>query len=250
MYFDTDSIIYLLKPGDTPLPLGTELGQFTDEIEPVIHPDFPEEEPRQRYVSAFVSGGPKNYCLELSFKNRDNSLPTLAEKKVSDFKTVIRGFSLSKETRQNINFSMMKNIVEKSMQLAAIAEDMEEDKLDDLLERQGLDMSASGIANPINAPIVERFSISIGDKRPIRGIKRKRKTQTIHSSDSEMDSEGDEMTIDYNEREVERSGDVMLGLFPTTMKRKYAAVVTKRVPDLTGEMLQNYLYPFGYVKED
>lgn len=82
LYFDTDSIIYLLKPGDTPLPLGDGLGQFTNEIEPEVHPDFPEELPRERYVSAFVSGGPKNYCLEISFKNRDGSLPSPTQKSV------------------------------------------------------------------------------------------------------------------------------------------------------------------------
>ena len=47
------------------------------------------------------------------------------------------------------------------MELAAIADD--EEALDDMFERQGLNLSASGIANPINAPVVERFSISIGD---------------------------------------------------------------------------------------
>ena len=101
LYFDTDSIIYLLKPGDEPLPLGNELGQFTDEIEPVVHPDFPDESPRERYISSFVSGGPKNYCLEVSFKNRDGSIPARESRRVSDFKTVIRGFSLGKETRKN-----------------------------------------------------------------------------------------------------------------------------------------------------
>ena len=94
LYFDTDSIIYLLKEGDEPLPLGDGLGEFTDEVEPVVHPDFPDEPPRERYISSFVSGGPKNYSLELSFRERDGSLPSRETKKVSDFKTVIRGFSL------------------------------------------------------------------------------------------------------------------------------------------------------------
>lgn len=42
----------------------------------------------------------------------------------------------------------------------------------------------------------------------------------------------------------------MFALRPTTMRRKYAAVVTKRVPNLLGVMKQNYLFPFGYVQEE
>ena len=47
LHYDTDSIIYRWPPGQTEIPLGSYLGQFTDELEgdPIIE---------------FVSGGAKN----------------------------------------------------------------------------------------------------------------------------------------------------------------------------------------------
>ena len=48
-YYDTDSIIYVTRHGETPLPMGVYLGDLTDEL----GGDTIEE---------FVSAGPKSYA--------------------------------------------------------------------------------------------------------------------------------------------------------------------------------------------
>ena len=49
LYFDTDSVIYVHKPGQAEVPNGDFLGELTDELEPGDH------------IVDFTSGGPKNY---------------------------------------------------------------------------------------------------------------------------------------------------------------------------------------------
>ena len=49
LYFDTDSIIYVTRPGDTALPLGDYLGDLTSELPPGDS------------IQKFVSTGPKSY---------------------------------------------------------------------------------------------------------------------------------------------------------------------------------------------
>ena len=49
LYFDTDSIIYVSRPGDTTLPLGDYLGDLTSELDPGDS------------IKTFVSTGPKSY---------------------------------------------------------------------------------------------------------------------------------------------------------------------------------------------
>ena len=49
LYYDTDSVIYVHKPGKRDPPLGNYLGDLTDEL-------------NGDYITSFVSGGPKNYA--------------------------------------------------------------------------------------------------------------------------------------------------------------------------------------------
>ncbi|XP_029975791.1 uncharacterized protein LOC115408984 [Salarias fasciatus] len=51
LYTDTDSIVYLLKDGDTPLELGNYLGDLTDELSGDT-------------ISEFVAAGPKTYAYQ------------------------------------------------------------------------------------------------------------------------------------------------------------------------------------------
>ena len=53
LYFDTDSVVYKWKPGQTEIPLGNFLGEMTNELE--------DKERPNDYITEFVSGGPKNY---------------------------------------------------------------------------------------------------------------------------------------------------------------------------------------------
>ena len=52
LYFDTDSIIFISRPGDYEPILGNYLGQFTNEIS------------EGKYIQEFVSAGPKNYAYK------------------------------------------------------------------------------------------------------------------------------------------------------------------------------------------
>ncbi|XP_034236318.1 uncharacterized protein LOC117642344 [Thrips palmi] len=52
-YHDTDSVAYLSRPGEPDLPLGTHLGDLTDQIEEDYGPGS--------FITEFVAGGPKNY---------------------------------------------------------------------------------------------------------------------------------------------------------------------------------------------
>ena len=54
LYCDTDSIIYISRPGEYEPQLGNYLGQFTNEIENGLH------------IEEFVSAGPKNYAYNLN----------------------------------------------------------------------------------------------------------------------------------------------------------------------------------------
>ena len=80
LYWDTDSAIFLERPGQYMPETGNFLGELTDEL------------PRGRYIKKFYSGGPKNYSYVL-----DNG----------DSKCVIKGVSM--------NFSNSKIITPKTI---------------------------------------------------------------------------------------------------------------------------------------
>ena len=54
LYFDTDSVIYSQKEGESQLPIGDFLGDLTNEVDPGDH------------IVDFTSGGPKNYGYRTS----------------------------------------------------------------------------------------------------------------------------------------------------------------------------------------
>ena len=49
LYYDTDSVLYVHRPDQPDVTLGTHLGEFTNELKP------------GQYIVEFCSGGPKNY---------------------------------------------------------------------------------------------------------------------------------------------------------------------------------------------
>ena len=83
LYYDTDSVIYVSKPGLYEPPIGDYLGNLTDELDG----DF---------ITTFISGGPKNY-----------SYSTNSGKKVCK----VRGFTLNHANSMKINFDVMKDMV-------------------------------------------------------------------------------------------------------------------------------------------
>ena len=87
LYYDTDSIIYKTKRGQDKLPLGSYLGEFTDEIGGDV-------------IVEFCSGGAKNYGY-------------LTKKGKVECK--VRGFSLNYETKQVLNYHTMKEKILKEL---------------------------------------------------------------------------------------------------------------------------------------
>jgi len=84
MYYDTDSVIYVTKPGEYDPPLGDFLGELTNELE------------GDDYITEFVSGGPKNYAY------RTNKCKETCK---------VRGFSLNFTNSKLINFDATRGIV-------------------------------------------------------------------------------------------------------------------------------------------
>ncbi|XP_071944489.1 uncharacterized protein [Antedon mediterranea] len=86
LYYDTDSVVYVTKPGEWNPPLGDYLGQLTSEIDPKDG----------KFISCFVSGGPKNYAYKL------NSGKTVCK---------VKGLTLNYTNSKLINFETVSNMV-------------------------------------------------------------------------------------------------------------------------------------------
>ncbi|XP_055341431.1 uncharacterized protein LOC129590302 [Paramacrobiotus metropolitanus] len=86
LYFDTDSIIFVNRPGISVPPTGKFLGDLTDELQP------------GQFMTQFVSLGPKTYSY-----------------KTNDGKSVVKvkGFTLNGQTSEVITFERMVGVLEK-----------------------------------------------------------------------------------------------------------------------------------------
>lgn len=228
LYFDTDSVIFTQKQGEAGLPLGDKLGELTNELEPVEV----EGVMRDVYCAAFVSGGPKNYAMQICLKNLDGTIPPFEEREIYTAKTVIRGFSLSEETKKVLNFDVMAKIVIDSAIWANADENEREDMVSTNAElrewfSEGGKVSKSGLVN-YKPPVVERFSVAIGDRQPVRGVKR---------------------TLDeIDEGKLRRAANKRFRIAPVILKRKYSMIVSKRAPQFSEGEDQFVCYPFGYKK--
>ena len=85
MYFGTDSIIYLDKPGQWKPDCGAFLGELTNELN------------EGDWMTDFVSSGPKNYAFR-----------THQGKEVCK----IQGFTLNMRNSQVLNFESMRNMIQ------------------------------------------------------------------------------------------------------------------------------------------
>lgn len=86
LYCDTDSIIFITKPGLYEPPLGSYLGDFTDEI----------DKNDGNHIIEFVSAGPKNYAYKL-----DSGLT----------ECTVKGITFNYLASLKINFDSIKDIV-------------------------------------------------------------------------------------------------------------------------------------------
>jgi len=86
LYYDTDSVIYIEKPGQPNPSWGDYLGEFTSELD------------ADDYIVEFLSGGPKNYGYTTK-KGRD--------------KCKVRGFRLNSEGKTQMNYDVTRqNVVD------------------------------------------------------------------------------------------------------------------------------------------
>ena len=83
LYYDTDSVIYVHKPGEPDPPLGNYLGDLTDELD-------------GDYITSFVSGGPKNYAYRTKEGKTD---------------TKIRGITLDYSATGKLNHDVVRALV-------------------------------------------------------------------------------------------------------------------------------------------
>jgi hypothetical protein len=87
LYYDTDSVIFTCKSGESDIPTGTSIGDLTDELEG-YGPGS--------YITKFVSGGPKNYAYEVT------GGATTAK---------VKGITLNHVTSQLVNFRKMAEMI-------------------------------------------------------------------------------------------------------------------------------------------
>lgn len=92
-YFDTDSLLFVSRDGDTMPPLGDFLGQMKDEIVDEYGPGA--------YIIEYVSGGPKNYAIKIFIPSTGETVT----------KVKVKGISLNFETSKLINFDTMKKMI-------------------------------------------------------------------------------------------------------------------------------------------
>ncbi|XP_078364222.1 uncharacterized protein LOC144648571 [Oculina patagonica] len=86
LYFDTDSVIYSWKPGESDISLGDFLGDMTNELDD------------GDYITEFVSGGPKNY----GYQTKNNKICCK-----------VRGFTLNVRGSNQLNYHVMRqNVLE------------------------------------------------------------------------------------------------------------------------------------------
>ena len=83
LYYDTDLVIFVSKPNDPEPPIGPYLGELTDEL-------------GGDYITALVSGGPKNY----SYRTNTDKV-----------ETKVRGITLDCTAKQKVNFNVIRALV-------------------------------------------------------------------------------------------------------------------------------------------
>ena len=85
MYFDTDSVIFSWKPGQTDILVGDYLGDMTNEL------DDDED-----HIVDLTSAGPKNY----GYKTKNGNVCCK-----------VRGFTLNVRGQQQLNYDIMRRIL-------------------------------------------------------------------------------------------------------------------------------------------
>lgn len=93
MYYDTDSVIYSLSPGEEAIECGSELGEMTDELAAYG---------AGSYAIEFVSAGPKVYGLKIAVGGDRENIAYILK---------VKGISLNSGNNDLLNFETLKQLV-------------------------------------------------------------------------------------------------------------------------------------------
>ena len=94
LYHDTDSVAYISRPGDPDLPLGTHLGDLTDQVE--------EDYGAKSFITEFVAGGPKNYAYKVAVGGDLSNVKVCIK---------VRGITINTSCDDIITFENLKSMV-------------------------------------------------------------------------------------------------------------------------------------------
>ncbi|KAK3910228.1 DNA polymerase [Frankliniella fusca] len=91
LYHNTGSVAYISRPGEPDLPLGTHLGDLTDQVE--------EDYGSGSFITEFVAGGPKNYAYKVAVGGDPTNIKVCIK---------VRGISINKSCDDLITFDNLK----------------------------------------------------------------------------------------------------------------------------------------------
>jgi hypothetical protein len=94
LYCDTDSVAYISRPGEPDLPLGTHLGDLTDQVA--------EDYGQGSFITEFVAGGPKNYSYKVAVCGDVTRVKYCIK---------VRGVSINKSCSDLVTFDNLKAMV-------------------------------------------------------------------------------------------------------------------------------------------
>jgi len=94
LYHDTDSVAYISRPGEPDLPLGTHLGDLTDQIEEDYGPGS--------FITEFAAGGPKNYGFKVCVGGDLNNFKVCIK---------VRGICINASCEEMVTFENLKAMV-------------------------------------------------------------------------------------------------------------------------------------------
>ncbi|KAK9720169.1 hypothetical protein QE152_g22256 [Popillia japonica] len=92
LYYDTDSVIYISRPSEWDVPLGSFLGEMTDELECYGGGS---------YITTFASGGPKLYAYRVYSPTQDKYHDTIK----------VKGITINHNTSKIVNFQTLCDMV-------------------------------------------------------------------------------------------------------------------------------------------
>lgn len=94
LYFDTDSVAYISRPGEPDLPLGSHLGDLTDQTQ--------EDYGQGSFITEFYAGGPKNYAYKVAVGGDLNNVKVCIK---------VRGISINSSCEDLVTFDNLKSMV-------------------------------------------------------------------------------------------------------------------------------------------